>query len=455
MSTFTELDARRLGRVRRFFAQHPSASDLLVCLLFLADSVLARQVGADNGRTDPLLVVLIGVAGTACLALRRRYPVAVLTAVAVLGVLQALTTGYLDQFTLGIALACYAVAAVCGPRTTWAAAGGATLLCVAALVLWGAPSRPDSGHVTLYTIDGEAVRSSVDSALMSEGPGLALGVLAALTVGANVRGHRHHARTLVARHRQAVQAGEQQAVLAAAAEQTRIAREMHDVVAHGLTVMVALSDGARAALRRSPDDAEHALELLSETGRSALGDMRLMLGVLRGTDAPMEPQPTAQDLDALVQSFRAANLTVRLTTAGPALPEDATLLLTVHRVVQESLTNALRHAGDGTTVTVVVNHLPDRVEVTVVDTGPVDTGAKSTLGGERRLTRLGDLMGGAARRGSSEPDDVDPGVPRPGRGLVGMRERAAVYGGAVSAGPFRNGWRVHVVLRLDRGTATV
>lgn len=454
MSTFTELDARRLGRVRRFFARHPSASDVLVCLLFAADSVLSWVVGDDESRTAPLLlVVLLGVAGTACLALRRRHPVAVLTAMAVLGVLQVLATGYLDQYTLGIALAGYAVAAVSGPRTSWAAAVGATLVCFAALVPWGAPPRPESGHMVLYTIDGDAVRSTVDSALASEGPALVFGMLVALAVGSNVRGHRDHARALVARHRQAVQAGEQQAVLAAATEQTRIAREMHDVVAHGLTVMVALSDGARTALRRSPDEAEHALELLSETGRSALGDMRLMLGVLRGTDAPMEPQPTAQDLDTLVQSFRAANMTVRLTTAGPALPEDETLLLTVYRVVQESLTNALRHAGDGTTVTVEVNHLADRVEVTVVDTGPVDTTPESTLGGERRLTRLGDRMS-AARRGS-EPDEVDLAVPRPGRGLVGMRERAAVYGGAVSAGPFRTGWRVHVVLRLDRGATTV
>lgn len=480
---FTELDARRLGRIRRFFVRRPRASDVLVCALMLLVSVTELGDGIANllvlGSAEPADAGAIGslaltVLGTVVLWFRRRWPVRVSVALALLCVVHVLVAGRMGGFGVGFALALYVVAATRPQRIGWMVLGGASLVVIVALTLWGtsteaAPLRTGDGLV-LTNAQGEVVQTGPDSAVSTDAPSFLVLGLVAMAVGANVRGRRLHVRSLVERHEQLVEAGEQHAKLAAAAEQTRIAREMHDVVAHGLTVMIALSDGARVAVRRSPEDAEHALDLLSDTGRAALTDMRRMLGVLRGADVPLEPQPGTQDLESLVQQFRAAGLTVHLTTAGPALPQDAALVLTVYRVVQESLTNALRHAGPGSRVDVLVRHGARRIGIEVVDDGggaePVAE-AGGDLGLRGRISeKLGDRRGTfdaytdaapVATGGTApSPGTGTPGEPgtarvptRGGRGLVGMRERAAVYRGTVTAGPYRAGWRVHVELRTD------
>lgn len=465
---FTELDARRLGRVRRFYARHPVASDVLVCLVYAVAGVSeagpqgSTGVLLDGGPAATALSLALTVAGLGVLAVRRRWPVRVALAMAALGLLQVLVDGHIGAFDLGFALALYVVAASRPQRVAWSVLGIATVVVVGALALWGGRTEPEPGSVTVTTSEGTDVRPLPQPVLASDAPSFLLVGLGAFAIGANVRARRLHTRALVDRHQQLVDAGEQHAKLAAAAEQTRIAREMHDVVAHGLTVMIALSDGARVAVRRSPDDAVAALDLLSETGRSALNDMRRMLGVLRGADVPLEPQPGTHDLESLVQQFRAAGLTVHLTTAGPALPADAGLALTVYRVVQESLTNVLRHAGSGARVDVLVRHGAGRIGIEVVDDGggadPVaepdpEPGRRARLSG-RLAERLEDPL--ATRTDAGGTETLVPGQPvRTGRGLVGMRERAAVYRGSVAAGPYRGGWRVHVELRTeDSGTAT-
>ena len=456
--TFTELDARRLGRVRRYFAQHPRASDVLVCLFFAIGAVSSvgpvvdtagPNVGVDRdalriAETAAVLSVVLVVLALVVLWFRRRWPVRVAVALGTLATLQVVLTGSIGSLDVGFALALYVVAATRPQRQGWILLGSASAAVLGAFLLWGALLRPATAQMN----------ADIGSILVAG--------LIALAVGSNVRSRRLHTRALVERHQQLVDAGEQHAKLAAAAEQTRIAREMHDVVAHGLTVMIALSDGARVAVRRSPDDAERALDLVGDTGRAALADMRRMLGVLRGADVPLEPQPGSQDLEALVQQFRAAGLTVHLTTAGPALPDDAALALTVYRVVQESLTNALRHAGAGARVDVLVRHGTGRVGVEVVDDGG---GADPVAGADDEPGRLSRIGGRLAERRDDPLDartDAEPdvatapaGLPaRTGRGLVGMRERAAVYRGTVAAGPYRAGWRVHVELRTDDTTET-
>ncbi|VTR77646.1 sensor histidine kinase [Cellulomonas hominis] len=469
---FTELDARRLGRVRRYFARHPGASDVLVCLFFalgavdLVSTALGGVLGIDP---DPSArgvagTLVLAALGTVALAFRRRSPVQVAVLLAVLGAGAVLLSGHLGPFALGFAFALYVVAATLPQRVGWIVLGSASVLVIGALLAWGEDASGGTGMVTVTTPDGTVVQRAdgEDAAAASDVPSFLLLGLVGMAVGANVRGRRLHTRGLVERHQQLMDASEQQAKLAAAAEQTRIAREMHDVVAHGLTVMIALSDGARAAVRRSPDDAETALDLLSETGRSALADMRRMLGVLRGADVPLEPQPGTQDLESLVQQFRAAGLTVHLTTTGPPLPSDAGLSLTVYRVVQESLTNALRHAGAGSRVDVLVRHGDRRVGIEVVDDGGGAAPVGDGDGDGGRLSRLGDRLSDRRSdlldaRTDAEPASALPTAPVPartGRGLVGMRERAAVYRGTVSAGPYRAGWRVHVELRTDDTGAT-
>jgi signal transduction histidine kinase len=466
-AAFTELDARRLGRVRRFFARRPVASDVLVCVLYALGAIAqsgdplttASGLGALSVGAREVLSIALTVLGLGALVVRRRRPVRVAIALGVLAVLHVLVTGWVGMFDVGFALGLYVVAATRPQRQGWLLLGTATAAVLGALIVWGGVSSPPTSQVTVTGADGQAIRPGSEAAAGTDTPSFVLAGLIALAVGANVRGRRLHTRALVERHQQLVDAGEQHAKLAAAAEQTRIAREMHDVVAHGLTVMIALSDGARVAVRRSPDDAERALDLASETGRAALSDMRRMLGVLRGADVPLEPQPGSQDLEALVQQFRAAGLTVHLTSTGPALPDDAALALTVYRVVQESLTNALRHAGAGARVDVLVRHGTGRVGIEVVDDGgAAGQVAQADDAEPGRLTRIGGRL--AERKDDPLEIRTDADAPvaatalpaRTGRGLVGMRERAAVYGGTVAVGPYRAGWRVHVELRTDDTT---
>jgi len=227
--------------------------------------------------------------------------------------------------------------------------------------------------------------------------------------------------------RQVIERFEQTQVLAASEERNRIAREMHDVVAHSLTVMITLADGARIVGQRDRARAEEVLLELSKTGRSALADMRRTLGVLRNPDGqelnflPAEGRSVdaRENLEELVNSFAATGLPVTFDYEGEELPADNNLRLSVYRIVQESLTNALRYAKDASLVRVSVRvHLP-HIEVSVIDNG------------------------------STAPE----GIPNPsnnlgsGKGLAGIRERAAFYKGSVDAG--RNdlgGWTTRVRL---------
>jgi signal transduction histidine kinase len=240
---------------------------------------------------------------------------------------------------------------------------------------------------------------------------------ASLLLGVSVRHWRNSLSTLTERAEQLERERDQQARIAVAAERTRIAREMHDVVAHSLSVMVTLSEGAALKQAAEPERASRAMRQVSATGHQALGEMRRLLGVLRTEDAPepLEPQPGLAQLDGLLGQVRATGLAAELSMTGTtaAMPPGAEL--TVYRIVQEALTNTLKHAAAPTRVSVAIVGRPDAVTVDVHDDGA------------RRDTR---------------PDLT-------GHGLAGMRERAAVYDGAVSAGPDpAGGWRVRARLPL-------
>ena len=197
-----------------------------------------------------------------------------------------------------------------------------------------------------------------------------------------------------------------EAKIAAAAERARIARELHDVVAHHVSVMVVQADGAGYVLRTDPDRAATALGAVSATGRQALTELRRLLGVLRSADqhAELEPVPGLDELRELLDQARAAGLEVSYTLTGTPreLPEGAELA--AYRVVQESLTNTRKHAGLAATAAVFVQHEPDGLIVQVTDDGM------------------------AAPSG-------DPA----GHGLAGMRERIEMYGGTVTAGRLPGG----------------
>ena len=209
--------------------------------------------------------------------------------------------------------------------------------------------------------------------------------------------------------------------IAAADERASIARELHDVVAHSLSVMIVQADGGTYAFDRDPEQARRALSTVAETGRDALDDMRRLVAVLRSDTAPSATASpsnsddrrriTLDQLDALAERARSAGLAVALVEQGarPSLP--AAVELTVYRIVQEALTNVLRHAGTGAAVELCLSYGPESVSLSVVDDG-----------------------GGL----------VPVGAPsQAGHGLVGMRERISVHGGHFAAGPRPDGgWRV-------------
>jgi signal transduction histidine kinase len=217
---------------------------------------------------------------------------------------------------------------------------------------------------------------------------------------------------------------DQQAALAVAAERARIAREMHDIVAHHLTVMVTLSEAAVAASASSPERAADVMRSVSATGRRALADTRRLLGVLRqrpGQEpgSALQPVPDLTQLDTLIEQVRSAGLDTTLEIHGQAPDVPAGVQLTVYRLVQEALTNTLKHGGEGARATVRLRYLPGELLVDIDDDGA-----------------------GAAT----------PATAGVGSGLLGMRERVHAYGGDVQAGPREpGGWHVSARLRLDGG----
>lgn len=247
-------------------------------------------------------------------------------------------------------------------------------------------------------------------------------VAAALGLGLYVGTRRAYLAELRDRAARLERERDQQGALAAAAERVRIAHEMHDIVAHHLTVIVALSDGAVAASAASPERAADVMRSVSATGRRALADTRRLLGVLRpgtGADPVDTPQPVPDlaDLDVLIDRVRAAGLVTSLEVHGAPVDVPSGIQLTVYRLVQEALTNTLKHGGPNARAAVRLDHLPGELRVQVDDDGA----------GARAPTPAG--VGG---------------------GLIGMRERVHAYGGQVRSGPRAFiGWRVSAHLRLD------
>ncbi|GHF57428.1 two-component sensor histidine kinase [Amycolatopsis bartoniae] len=210
--------------------------------------------------------------------------------------------------------------------------------------------------------------------------------------------------------------------IAVAEERGRIARELHDVVAHAVSVIVVQADGASYAVRKDPDLAERAVHTISATGREALGELRRLLDVLRnedGIDVPRTPQPDAQSLADLANRVSEAGVPVRLQVEGNLAGLPTGVSLGIYRIVQESLTNTLKHAGPGARAHVRIERREDVIEVTVTDDG-------------------------AGRARALVPADGPlPG----GNGVIGMRERAHVYGGSLDVGPLPGGgWRVRASL---------
>lgn len=380
--------------------RHPVAVDVSVATVYLvvsgfglASAWLATGVGRPVAVDVTLTLGLVVTA--AALLVRRRRPLVTFGVALVATVASALVSPGIDP--VGLSLALYALAVHRSSRAGWLAFGTAVVVGAVAVPL-SAVLRPGP--------DGAA-----GVALISPIPVLVL--LVAVLVGVAVGGRRRYVAALVDRAERLERERDQRERLATAAERARITREMHDIVAHGISVMVSLADGADALAEKDPARSRAALGDIGEVGRRSLTDMRRLLGSLGRDDdasgAELGPAPTVDDLPALVATCRAAGLPVVLETSGTP-PRSEGVQTVVYRIVQEALTNALRYADAPQEARVVVAYGPP-VTVVVTDDGhgPV---------------------AGRASQGS-------------GRGIVGMRERARLFGGSVEAGPGPGGgWRV-------------
>ncbi|WP_440711565.1 sensor histidine kinase [Herbiconiux sp. YIM B11900] len=393
------------GFIRAWLSRHPWLLDGFIAggygLPTLAFALLSfvtaffgfSPFGEDTIRNTPVFaVLLLYVTAAVVVALLFRRHVPVITAAICTAALLLPTTPTQQLDAIPMMFALYALAVYRSSRSAW---------------LWTGIASA-TGGVATFLYDPAAVVSNIAFTVL-----FVLLMLIATLVGITFGNRRRYIQALLDRAEQLARERDQRAKLATADERARITREMHDIVAHSLTVIVSLSDGAAASVERSPAAAAEAMRQTGATARRALTDMRRSLGLLDPA-APLAPQPGLAELPELIASYRAAGLTVRYTAAGTP-PADPLVQLTVYRVLQEAFTNALRYAVQATAVDAVVVYAATGIEITVTDDG-LDPGR------------------GAASTGS-------------GQGLIGMRERVAAYGGTVAAGPVgARGWRVAATL---------
>jgi signal transduction histidine kinase len=400
------------GVVRQFWARHPRLTDALIAALYFVPTLVGTLSFAFDSSAPPLWIGLAqlgsAVASATAMLFRRDRPW-LLMGVAWLGCFVVYPFGSVDLFPVLVAL--YALAVYRSTRAAWIGFGGSVVIGIASAYLSIWVQRSD----TVAPFATGAPESATQFAIL---------MLIATLIGVTVGNRRRYLNALIARAHDLARERDQQAQLATAVERSRIAREMHDIVSHSLTVMVTLADGSAATAERDPGRAAEAMRHVAESGRTALGDMRRMLGVLAEAavlPAELAPQPDSAAIPALVESFRAAGMPVRLTTTGPNVA-DPNLQLTIYRIVQEGLTNAFRYGAGAARVDVDIEHRAAEVLVTVTD----DAASSS----------IPELEGG-------------------GLGLVGMRERVALYGGSLEAGPRAgHGWRLSAVLHTDGAAAS-
>lgn len=365
------------------------ALDVAFVVAFAASALAQVQVLPEEDLTGGRAVhSLLALGFSLPLLARRRGPVVVLLSVLAAALVQYDLGAGLGQPFFAVLVALYAVGAHTDRPATW--------------------TGPAAGAAMTAWVDVPRIRQGApwDEVLPAW-----FVLVGAWGLGRWVRHRRAEAEQLARRATDAERDVEEHARAAVGAERARIARELHDLVAHSMGVIVLQAQGAQRALEHDPGQVLRALEDIESAGRGGLGEMRRLLDLLDGTGESLsgEPQPTLERLADLVDGVRSAGTGVRLDVTGEPRTLPAGIELTAYRVVQEALTNALKHAP-GAAVRVTVTYEREALVVSVDDAGG------------RAL---------AVPSGSPVRSEVDSG----GHGMVGMRERVALYGGQLEAGP--------------------
>lgn len=441
---WSELGLVRRRGVRRWFRRHPRVMNTVVVLIYLLLS--AGNLGILFEDLGGLGWVILGInlAVGVALFFRHRAPLVITAAIMVLEAAALYLYPWHNVQLIGLCFALYCVGLARGLKTGLPVAAAAWVFSYLP-GLRGRKWEEEHGDPALSQgWDQIGVDVSTEAFLLTTAPMMLLFCGVAVGIGAAVRRGRLH-------EQEVLEWAERSQRLAQVGERNRIAREMHDVVAHSLSVMISLADGARVVVRRDPERAAEVLEELSGTGRTALADMRRVIGVLKkGEDVSsareQERGPVRESLDELYDGFRQAGMPLTVTTSGPPLPDDTAFGLTVHRIVQESLTNVLRYGRQVTQVEVRVEHHPGvsreeserlRTEEGLSEQEQEALGIRRT--GQVILTVSDDglLPAGGERRESVGS----------GQGIHGMGERVAFYNGSIYAGPgHHRGWTVRAVL---------
>jgi signal transduction histidine kinase len=385
--------ARVVTRVYVWLQKHPTLVDgvmAAVLVFFGAISAFERNTLAPT---------LAGVFIGAPLLFRRRFPAASFWAVCFFGAIEAVWGNRPSISALAVPMAVYALAAYRPRRVSLIGLGVGMVGAGVALNHWIGPARPHVSYVDemfVYCV-------------------FAAPLIIAWVLGDSMRYRRAYYLHLEDKARRLERERDQQAQIGAAAERARIARELHDVVAHHVSVMVVQAEGASYALDSSPETTRRALGTIAETGRSALAEMRRLIGVLRseGNTADRAPQPGVDQLEDLLEQVRATGIAVDFKVEGVPVQLPQGMALAAYRIVQESLTNTRKHGGPRVRAQVSLHYGEDELRMLVRDDG----------------------------RGASALTDGK------GNGLTGMKERVAMYGGALQAGPrIEGGYQVEAVL---------
>ncbi|GII83023.1 two-component sensor histidine kinase [Sphaerisporangium siamense] len=385
------------GRLRALTARHSRVANALLLVPLIVLSLISAEAysrtTAFPGGVRLTVASYLGLSALliAPLLWRRTRPVLTFAAVSAVAFAQWLMRVDVVPADLAVLVAMYGVVSRCALR--WAIPAGlvAELGACLALVRWQGPTFGAYASISMF-------------------------VVAPWVGGIYASVRRRYLESLEERAMRAERERDQQARIAAAAERARIARELHDVVAHNVSVMIVQADGAGYTMDSDPEKARRAVQTISSTGRQALAEMRRLVGVLREDAGPEEdyaPQPGVAELDDLVAQIRRSGLPVEFTVRGTSrdLPEGEQLV--IYRIVQEALTNALKHGGPGARATVEMEYGAREIQLRVTDDG----------------------------RGAAAPAGVA------GHGLIGMRERVAMYDGSVKASP-RPGGGFQVAVRL-------